>query len=767
MTIRILALNWRDIKNPEAGGAEIVTHQILKGLVEMGHRTTLICSRFKSCKEVEIIDGVEIIRMGGKYSVYRKARAHYSKCKDRYDIVLDEINTLPFNMITLVEKDRLFTLIHQLAREVWLMEMPFLIGWVGKNIMEDRWLRAYRDIPCLTVSRSTANDLRNLGFSDINIIPEGLNFKPLDRVSEKTSTPTLTFVGRLKRSKLPDHAIRAFEIIRISIPDAHLNIIGDGYMKSHLEDMRISGVEFHGRLPEDKMSEIVRSSHLLLVPGTREGWGLVVTEANALGTPALGYNVSGLRDSIKDGVSGWLCEPTPEDMAAKAILLLRDAETLEKISYNALEDSKQYSWRRTVEASARVMGLLPDEKRQKAPLSTRAAIVTPYPPLNSKHVQTTGVASYSKNLISNLSSRAQIDVLCDSDEVDTGYLEGNVRVVPTWRRGIRYPFKIVREMKKIRAPVVHIQHETFIFGGIGKAMEFPILLVILRLNGIRTVVTMHGVVPLNEIDQSFLELNRINGSPILMKKGLRFLTREIGRFADRIIVHEESLQRHLIDDYKITENKVVVINHGIEAPGMIMDSGSSKKALDLNGKKVILFLGYLTGYKNVDVLIECMRFLPDDHVLIIGGGEHPRMKDDHEYSRYISRLKGRADEISPNRIRFHGFIPENMIPTYMGAADVMAFPYNICMSTSGPLSMAIAYEKPFVVSECFNKIVGIPEAVYNGGPEALAERILNMLDESWDGRAKIIRRIKEMRIERSWENISRKTEDLYLSLGEN
>jgi glycosyltransferase involved in cell wall biosynthesis len=89
---------------------------------------------------------------------------------------------------------------------------------------------------------------------------------------------------------------------------------------------------------------------MILVPAIREGWGLVVTESNAMGTPAVAYNVPGLRDSIKDGQTGLLThENNPQELASLAISLFRDSRTLIKISANAINFSRQFSWDKSTE----------------------------------------------------------------------------------------------------------------------------------------------------------------------------------------------------------------------------------------------------------------------------------------------------------------------------------------------------------------------------------------------------------------------------------
>jgi len=182
----ILIYNWRDIKNPAAGGAEVLTHEIAKRLVLKGHKSPFSQAAFAGCKEKEMIDGVEIIRSGGRFTVYLKAPQFYRKHAGEYDVVVDEINTRPFMTPKFVNDGTpVIALIHQLAREFWFYETPFPINWIGNHILEDRWLKNYTDIPTITVSQSTKNDLIDLGFKDVTIIPEGINFKPLPDIPEK------------------------------------------------------------------------------------------------------------------------------------------------------------------------------------------------------------------------------------------------------------------------------------------------------------------------------------------------------------------------------------------------------------------------------------------------------------------------------------------------------------------------------------------------------------------------------------------------------
>ncbi len=355
----ILIYNWRDIKNPSAGGAEVLTHENAKRWVKKGNEVTLFTSAFAGCMKEEIVDGIKVIRAGGMYSVYWKAEEYYKKYfKGDFDTVIDEINTRPFFAPKFVNNgERVFALIHQLAREFWFYETKFPINYLGYYFLEDRWLKNYQDIPTITVSESTRKDLIALGFKKVSIVPEGINFKPLKSMPEKEYEPTLIFVGRLKKAKLPDHAIAAFKIIKEKIPDAKFWVVGDGYYRNELKRLSCKDVEFFGATTQERKLELMSRAHAILVPGVREGWGLVVTEANAMGTPAIGYNVHGLRDSIRDRETGLLCEPNPMAMAERAIELLQDEALQEKLSRNSLKWAGKFDWDKSAEEFEKVMGL--------------------------------------------------------------------------------------------------------------------------------------------------------------------------------------------------------------------------------------------------------------------------------------------------------------------------------------------------------------------------------------------------------------------------
>src|SRR5215216_4731474 len=346
--MRILWFNWRDTLNPVAGGAEVFTHEVMKRLTKRGYHITLFTSRFKGCQLNENIDGVDIIREGNKYTVYRQAEKYLKAYKHHYDIIIDEINARPFFAPKFVREKQVIALVHQLMGDFWFHETRFPLNYIGYYYLEKKWLSNYKDIITLTVSDSTKIDLEGLGFKKLIVVPPGLNVTPLSNVKEKEANPTVVFMGRLKKAKLPHHALQAFSIIKSEIHDAKIWIIGDGYFRKKLESFETKDVTFYGYISNEKKYDLLSRAHIILVPAVREGWGLVVTEANAMGTPAVGYDVPGLRDSIRHGETGInVIEKSPEAMAHQAISLLRDPKRLSDYSKYALEYARQFSWDKT------------------------------------------------------------------------------------------------------------------------------------------------------------------------------------------------------------------------------------------------------------------------------------------------------------------------------------------------------------------------------------------------------------------------------------
>ncbi len=367
--MKILWLNWKDIRHPQAGGAEVYTHQIAKRLVARGHQVTLFTSQPEGLPREEQIDGVQVVRCGkiiGLHdTVYHYARKYVIENQDEYDVIIDEINTRPFMTPKYAQKT-IIVLIHQLAREYWFCKTPLPIAIIGRYILEPYWLKQYRNIPTITVSQSTKQDLQRLGFNKIHIVPNGLNCKPLEKVPQKDDEFTVVFLGRITPTKNPEHAIKAFIKYREMTGKGKLVVIGQGEQLPKLKRKYTqSYIQFTGYLPEKEKREWLTRAHVLLTPSIREGWGQAVIEANAHGTPAIGYNVPGLRDSIKHLDTGILVPYGDIWAMAKALLVLYEDQTLwKRLAKNCLNWARMFSWNASADKFEKILFRYGEAKRE-------------------------------------------------------------------------------------------------------------------------------------------------------------------------------------------------------------------------------------------------------------------------------------------------------------------------------------------------------------------------------------------------------------------
>jgi glycosyltransferase involved in cell wall biosynthesis len=366
--VRILILNWRDRRNPRAGGAEALTHELAKRLVERGHEIAWFTSRPAGVPAGETLDGVDVIRRGSEIST-RFYAPRFAR-RSRFDVVVEEINTLPY-LAPAWSRAPTVVFIPQLAREVWWYEAPRLLAPLG-FAAEPLYLSAYRRTTAITISASTARDLRRVGVrGDVHVIPMAVATPALSKLPVKEPQGRLVCVARLVSSKRLEHAIEALARLRRDVPTATLTIVGSGEQQGALQrlasNLALDGlVTFTGRISDEEKANALQRCDVLVACSVREGWGLTVTEAARLGTPAVAYDVPGLRDSILSGRTGLLTRPTPDALASALRMLLDDRALYDRVRGEAWQLWSKLSWTRTIDAFERALSSAVAEPPQAA-----------------------------------------------------------------------------------------------------------------------------------------------------------------------------------------------------------------------------------------------------------------------------------------------------------------------------------------------------------------------------------------------------------------
>jgi glycosyltransferase involved in cell wall biosynthesis len=357
--LHLVAVNWRDMRNPEAGGAEVHLYEILVRMVQRGHRVTWLAAGYPGCSKFDTYDGIDVIRRGSWYNanfaLRRALKAFLSR--EKPDLIIEDINKIPFFTPRLTDVPVLPVIPHLFGVTVFRETNPVLASYVW---FWERFIPSvYRDCNFCVISPSTRDDLvgRGIARERIDVVLCGLDHGTYRRIegSQRYERPTVVHFGRVRKYKAIDVVIRAVKRIRDALGDVRLVIIGDGpeldNLKKIAADLDMGDtVEFTGRLCVEDMVATLNRCHLFMNASPKEGWGLTVVEANACGVPVVGSDRPGLKDSILDGKTGFLVEYGDDAaFAARGLELLSDPELWKRMSAAGLEWAQTMTWERTAD----------------------------------------------------------------------------------------------------------------------------------------------------------------------------------------------------------------------------------------------------------------------------------------------------------------------------------------------------------------------------------------------------------------------------------
>lgn len=353
--MKILWITWKDSGHPEAGGAERVCAELCTRLVDEGHVVTLLTTTYPNAKPASTPQGIPTIRIGSnRYTHPFQALWYFiRRLRNTYDVVIEEVNGgAPYFSVFFSKKSKRFLLYHQLGRRNWLYEITRPFSYIGYHVLVPLATRlvSLANVPVITVSDSTREVLHQFGLNRerTHIISEGLHIEPLSSLKEasKFSSPTLLSHGSMRAMKRTIDQIKAFEIAKKKMPDLRLKISGSNggiYGKKVMNYIARSpykkDIEYLGRTTDNEKISLMRKCHAILVTSVEEGWGLIVSEANSQGTPAVVYEVDGLRDSVRTD-TGIRTAENPEALAEGIVQLFTHPIAYEKMRRRGWEWSK-------------------------------------------------------------------------------------------------------------------------------------------------------------------------------------------------------------------------------------------------------------------------------------------------------------------------------------------------------------------------------------------------------------------------------------------
>lgn len=355
-------LCWRDTGHPQGGGSERYLESVGKVLAEQGVKVTLRTAGYPGAPRRERIDGIDISRGGGRFTVYPRALAALALSRlglgplrgIRPDAIIDTQNGIPFFART-VGGAPVTVLVHHGHREQWPVAGR-AVGRIGWWIESRLSPRVHRRNQYLTVSLPSAEELAQLGIARdrIAVVRNGSQSLPAHvaegAVATRSARPALVVLSRLVPHKQIEDALGVVAELRSS--GVHLDIVGGGWwderLRAHAAELGIAdAVTFHGHVSEQRKHELLARAWVHLLPSRKEGWGLAVIEAAQHGVPTIGYRSSrGLTDSVIDGVTGVLVGDYSELVDATKSLLT-DADVRITLGEKARIRAREFSWEQT------------------------------------------------------------------------------------------------------------------------------------------------------------------------------------------------------------------------------------------------------------------------------------------------------------------------------------------------------------------------------------------------------------------------------------
>ena len=372
--MNILLVNWLDLDNPKAGGAEVHLFEVFGRLAARGHRVRLLCSGWEGCRRETTVRGIQVRRVGSRTGFALQARSAFRRwvAEEAPEVVVENINKMPL-FLSGRTRAPFLVLVNHLFGEVSFDEAGPLVGGV-LWLLERPIPWAYRRAEFEAVSDSTRADLiaRGVPAERIRVVLSGVDTTTLhpDPALSRATPPRFLYLGRLKRYKGVETAIRALALARGSRPDMALDVAGGGDDRDRLERVAAElglgdAVRFHGPVSEAEKLRLMQTATANLLPSRKEGWGMTNVEAAACGTPSIAADSPGLRDSVRQGETGFLVPlGDPAAWAERMLLLANDPALVTRLGRAARRFAETLNWEHAADLTEQhLVSMLPSRQR--------------------------------------------------------------------------------------------------------------------------------------------------------------------------------------------------------------------------------------------------------------------------------------------------------------------------------------------------------------------------------------------------------------------
>lgn len=349
---------------PSTGGGERQFYELAKHLAKE-HEVHVYTLRLTGTPNEEVHKGIHIHRIGllehpteGRSLwplPFFFISLLFTKLPKNVDLIHCNSYIPPFaGYIRAKRHKSLFTgVVHDIYGDLWgrVLGSRFLAP-LGKLIETVVCKLPYDAL--ITVSNATKDSLVksfDVPKERIHVCGSGIDVEFIDSIKSKGKKKNrIIYVGRLAPYKHVDDLIKAIGEIRKEIPNLECKIVGGGALKEkligltnelNLDDM----IEFTGRLEEyGEVISLIKSSEILALPSTQEGFGLVILEAMRCRTVPVVYDLPCFQDFCTNSNVRTLPKRDISGLAKAIKGLLKDRTKLKKMADEGFETSRNYSW---------------------------------------------------------------------------------------------------------------------------------------------------------------------------------------------------------------------------------------------------------------------------------------------------------------------------------------------------------------------------------------------------------------------------------------
>jgi len=354
------------------GGKEKRIYEISTRLAKRGHNVHVYCMKWWKEKENNRIEnGVHLHAISRYYSLYSEKRrsikeaimfafACFKLIREDFDII--DVDHMPYfvlfstKVICILKRKKLIASWNEVwERKYW---NEYLGGWGNVAYVIEK-LSVLMPDKIISISEHTTNKLKNdlLSRKNIFTVSIGVDFEKIKKVNAFPEKSDVIFAGRLLIHKNLNILIKSIQLIKEKIPKIKCLIIGDGPEKKRLETLTQKlnlekNITFLGFLEShDNVYALMKSSKVFVLPSTREGFGIVVIEANACGIPVItmDHKDNASRDLIEEGRNGFICQLDEEEIKKRIIKILINNSSREMQKKVCMDLAKKYDWNKIVD----------------------------------------------------------------------------------------------------------------------------------------------------------------------------------------------------------------------------------------------------------------------------------------------------------------------------------------------------------------------------------------------------------------------------------